>query len=59
MVVCMIEVITIIEGIIILAIGIALFFAMPLLITQLLGIVVILTGGIVISKGFIKELRNP
>lgn len=55
----MIEVITIIEGIIIMAVGVALFFAMPLLAIELVSLVVIIVGAIVVSKGFIKELRNP
>jgi len=55
----MIEVITIIEGVIIIIGGVALFFAIPMLATGVLAIVVILVGAIVVSKGFIKELRNP
>ena len=54
-----IEVITVIEGIIIMALGAGLFFALPMLITGLLGAVFLITGMVVIVKGFFKKFRNP
>ena len=54
-----IEVITVIEGIIIMMIGAGLFFALPMLITGLLGAVFLITGMVVIVKGFFKKFRNP
>jgi uncharacterized protein YqhQ len=54
-----IEVVTIIEGIIIMIFGAALFFALPMLITGLLGAVFLITGVVVIIKGFFKKFRNP
>jgi uncharacterized membrane protein HdeD (DUF308 family) len=53
----MIEIVTIFEGIIAIIVGIALL-ASPSLVIQLLGIFVILVGGIVVSKGFIKKFRD-
>jgi hypothetical protein len=54
-----IEVITVIEGIIIMILGAGLYFALPMLITGLLGAVFIITGIVVIVKGFFKQFRNP
>jgi hypothetical protein len=54
-----IEVITIIEGIIIMIIGAALIFALPMLITGLLGAVFLIVGVVVVMKGFFKKFRNP
>jgi uncharacterized protein YqhQ len=54
-----IEVITVIEGIIIMVFGAGLFFALPMLITGLLGTVFLITGVVVIIKGFFKQFRNP
>ena len=54
-----IEVITIIEGIIIMILGGGLYFALPMLITGLLGAVFIITGIVVIVKGVFKQFRNP
>ena len=54
-----IEVITIIEGIIIMILGGGLYFALPMLITGLLGAVFIITGIVVIAKGFFEQFRNP
>ncbi len=54
-----IEVVTVIEGIIIMVIGAGLYFALPMLITGLLGAVFVITGIVVIVKGFFKKFRNP
>jgi len=54
-----IEVITVIEGIFIMILGASLWYALPQPITALLGIVFIITGMVVIVKGFFKEFRNP
>jgi hypothetical protein len=54
-----IEVITIIEGILIMALGAGIYFALPMLITELLGAVFVITGMVVIVKGFFKKFRNP
>jgi hypothetical protein len=54
-----IEVITVIEGIIIMLFGAGIYFALPMLITGLLGAVFIITGMVVIVKGFFKQFRNP
>lgn len=54
-----IEVITVIEGIIIMIFGAALFFALPMLITGLLGAVFLIVGVVVVIKGFFKKFRNP
>jgi hypothetical protein len=54
-----IEVITIIEGILIMIIGAALIFALPMLITGLLGAVFLIVGVVVVMKGFFKKFRNP
>jgi uncharacterized membrane protein HdeD (DUF308 family) len=54
-----IEVVTVIEGIIIMIFGAALFFALPMLITGLLGAVFLIVGVVVIIKGFFKKFRNP
>jgi len=54
-----IEVVTIIEGIIIMIFGAGLYFALPMLITGLLGAVFFIVGAVVVIKGFFKEFRNP
>jgi hypothetical protein len=54
-----IEVITVIEGVIIMLFGAGIYFALPMLITGLLGMVFIITGIVVIAKGFFKQFRNP
>ena len=54
-----IEVITIIEGILIMIFGAGIYFALPMLITGLLGAVFLVTGMVVIVKGFFKKFRNP
>jgi len=54
-----IEVITIIEGIIIMIFGAGIYLALPMLITGLLGAVFLIVGVVVILKGFFKKLRNP
>jgi len=54
-----IEVITVIEGIIIMIIGAGIYLALPMLITGLLGAVFVIVGIVVIMKGFFKKFRNP
>jgi hypothetical protein len=54
-----IEVITVIEGIIIMMIGAGIYLAFPMLITGLLGAVFLIVGMVVIVKGFFKKFRNP
>jgi hypothetical protein len=54
-----IEVITIIEGIIIMIFGAAIYLALPMLITGLLGAVFLIVGVVVVMKGFFKKFRNP
>jgi hypothetical protein len=54
-----IEVITVIEGIIIMLFGAGIYFASPMLITGLLGAVFLITGVVVVVKGFFKKFRNP
>jgi hypothetical protein len=54
-----IEVITVIEGIIILMIGAGIYLVFPMLITGLLGAVFLIVGVVVIIKGFFKKFRNP
>ncbi len=54
-----IEVITVIEGIIIMIFGAGIYLAFPMLITGLLGAVFIIVGVVVVMKGFFKKLRNP
>jgi len=54
-----IEVITVIEGIIIMIIGAGIYLALPMLITGLLGAVFLIVGVVVIMKGFFKKFRNP
>ena len=54
-----IEVITVIEGIIIMLFGAGIYFASPMLITKLLGAVFVIVGVVVIIKGFFKKFRNP
>jgi hypothetical protein len=54
-----IELITVIEGIIIMVFGAGIYYAAPMLITGLLGAVFLITGMVVIIKGFFKKFRNP
>ena len=54
-----IEVITVIEGIIIMIIGAGIYLALPMFITGLLGAVFFIVGIVVIMKGFFKKFRNP
>ena len=54
-----IELITVIEGIIIMCFGAGIYFAAPMLITGLLGAVFFITGVVVVVKGFFKPFRNP
>ena len=54
-----IELITVIEGIIIMLFGAGIYFASPMLITGLLGAVFLITGVVVVVKGFFKKFRNP
>jgi UPF0716 family protein affecting phage T7 exclusion len=54
-----IEVITVIEGIILIVFGAGLYLASPMLITELLGAVFLIVGVGVIMKGFFKKFRNP
>jgi hypothetical protein len=54
-----IEVVTIIEGVLIMLFGAGIYFALPMLITGLLGAVFIIVGVVVVVKGFFKKFRNP
>jgi len=54
-----IEIITVIEGIVIMIFGAGIWFASPMLITGLLGAVFLIVGMVVIIKGFFKKFRNP
>jgi uncharacterized membrane protein HdeD (DUF308 family) len=54
-----IEVITVIEGIILIVFGAGIYLASPMLITELLGAVFLIVGVVVIMKGFFKKFRNP
>jgi hypothetical protein len=54
-----IEVVTVIEGIIIMIFGAGIYYALPMLITGLLGAVFLIVGVVVVMKGFFKKLRNP
>jgi hypothetical protein len=54
-----IEVITVIEGIVIMMIGAGIYLVFPMLITGLLGAVFLIVGVVVIIKGFFKKFRNP
>lgn len=54
-----IEVITVIEGILIMMLGAGIYGALPMLITGLPGAVFIITGMVVVVKGFFKKFRNP
>jgi hypothetical protein len=40
-------------------IGAGLYFALPMLITGLLGAVFLIVGMVVVVKGFFKKFRNP
>jgi hypothetical protein len=54
-----IEVVTVIEGIIIMIFGAGIYLSSPMLITGLLGAVFLIVGVVVIIKGFFKKFRNP
>ena len=54
-----IELITVVEGVIIMAFGAGIYFAAPMLITGLLGAVFLITGVVVIMKGLFLQFRNP
>jgi uncharacterized membrane protein HdeD (DUF308 family) len=54
-----IEVVTVIEGILIMIFGAALLLASSMLIAELLGWVFLIVGIIVVIKGFFKKFRNP
>ncbi len=54
-----IEVITVIEGIVIMIFGAGIYYALPMQATALLGAVFFITGMVVIVKGFFKKYRNP
>jgi hypothetical protein len=54
-----IEVITVIEGILIMILGAGIWFALPMSTTAILGTVFLITGIVVIVKGFFKKFRNP
>ncbi len=54
-----IEVITVLEGFIIMIFGAGIYLASPMLITGLLGAVFFIVGVVVIMKGFFKKFRNP
>lgn len=54
-----IEIITIIEGILIMLFGAGIYYAAPMLITGLLGAIFIIVGLVVVVKGFFKQFRNP
>jgi len=54
-----IEIVTVIEGILIMAFGAALLLASPMLIMEILGVVFLITGLVVVIKGFFKKFRNP
>jgi hypothetical protein len=54
-----IEVITVIEGMVIMLFGAGIWFASPVLIPGLLGAVFLIVGIVVVMKGFFKKFRNP
>ena len=54
-----IELITVVEGVRIMAFGAGIYFAAPMLITGLLGAVFLITGVVVIMKGLFLQFRNP
>lgn len=54
-----IEVVTVIEGILIMILGAGIYYALPMLTTGLLGAVFLITGMVVVVKGFFKQFRNP
>jgi len=54
-----IEVITVIRGILIMMLGAGIWFALPMPATALLGAVFLITGMVVIVKGFFKKFWNP
>ncbi|MFA5269280.1 MAG: hypothetical protein WC379_15035 [Methanoregula sp.] len=54
-----IEVITVIEGILIMIFGAGIWYVLPMPTTALLGAVFLITGIVVIVKGLFKQFRNP
>jgi hypothetical protein len=54
-----IEVVTVIEGILIMIFGAGIYSALPMLMTGLLGAVFLIVGVVVVMKGFFKQFRNP
>jgi len=54
-----IEVVTVIEGVLIMIFGAGIWYALPMLITGLLGAVFLIVGMVVVIKGFFKKFRNP
>ncbi len=54
-----IEIVTVIEGMLIMLLGAALLLASSMLIIDLLGWVFLIVGVIVVIKGFFKKFRNP
>jgi hypothetical protein len=54
-----IEIITVIEGIVIMIFGAGIWYILPMTTTALLGAVFIITGIVVIVKGVFKQFRNP
>ena len=54
-----IEVVTVIEGNIIMIFGAGIYFALPMPATGLLGGVFFMVGVVVVINGFIKKFRNP
>jgi uncharacterized protein YqhQ len=54
-----IEIVTIIEGIIIMLFGAGIYFALPMIITGLIGAVFTIVGLVVIIHGLFKRFRNP
>jgi hypothetical protein len=54
-----IEIITVIEGILIMIFGAGIWYILPMPTTALLGAVFLITGIVVIVKGVFKQFRNP
>jgi len=54
-----IEVITVIEGSLMMLFGAGIWFVWPMLLTGLLGAVFLIVGMVVVVKGFFKKFRNP
>ena len=54
-----IEIITVIEGILIMIFGAGIWYVLPMWTTAILGAVFLITGIVVMVKGFFKQFRNP